>query len=196
MPDVSGFQPFKMSPLTGLPVPFGGISLEERPFVGKVIVRGDAGDTAFTGAVNGAIGCALPLKANTTAGSAAHTVFWLGPSEWMIHCDEDAQQALVAGLREALKDRHAAVVDVSDYYVVMRLSGDRILEVLSKGTPLDLHPKVFQVEYCAQTRFGHATVLLHKVAEDVMDLQVRWSFAPYVWSFIVDGTREYGTSHG
>ncbi len=199
MPDAAGFQPFKSSPLTDLPAPFGGITLEERRFLGKVIVRGEPDDEAFTQAVTGAVGCAPPLEPNTTATSAgvpARTVFWLGPNEWMIHCAEDTQYALVADLREVLKGRHAAVVDVSDYYVLMRLSGEKTLEVLGKGTPLDLHPRSFQVGRCAQTHFGHATVLLHRVEDNVMDLQVRWSFAEYVWSFIVDGTRGYSAAPG
>lgn len=192
MPDTA-FSPTRTSPLTGLPGAFGGIVIEERSFVGKVNLRGDAGDEAFSGAVKKILGCVPPADPNTVAAGTDCTVFWLGPDEWQIHCPEDGQDGLVAGLRGALAGLHAAVVDVSDYYVVMRLSGEKVLEVLAKGTPLDLHPRAFPAGRCAQTRFGHATILLHKVRDDVADVQVRWSFAEYVWSFIVDGTREYRT---
>jgi sarcosine oxidase subunit gamma len=121
----------------------------------------------------------------------ACTVFWLGPDEWLIHCADDARPGLQERLQSALAGQPSALVDVSDYYVVMRLSGSRVFEVLAKGTPLDLHPRSFAEGCCAQTRFGHASVLLHKLSEDTVDLQVRWSFAEYVWLFIVDGTREY-----
>lgn len=191
MPDSSRFSPAKASPLSGVPGPFGGLTLVERPFLGKVNLRGDAGDEAFVEAVRGVVGCAPPAEPNTAANGGDCVVFWLGPDEWQIHCSEDGQGELVAKLRAALEGRHSAVVDVSDYYVVMRLSGPRTLEVLSKGTPLDVHPRSFHTGACAQTRFGHATVLLHKVSDDAVDLQVRWSFAEYVWSYIVDGTREY-----
>lgn len=191
VPDTGSFRPVKAGPLTGLSSPVGGITLEERPFVGKVNVRGDPGDEAFTSAVRGVLDLSLPTGPNTVARSDDHTIFWLGPDEWQIHCAADAQHDVIHRLRTALEGRHSAVVDVSDYYVVMRLSGAKTLEVLSKGTPLDLHPRAFAVGACAQTRFGHATVLLYKAADDVMDLQVRWSFAEYVWTYIVDGTREY-----
>ncbi|MGA8260121.1 MAG: sarcosine oxidase subunit gamma family protein [Arenicellales bacterium] len=194
MADLPSFTPTKSSPLSGLPAPFGGITLEDRPFVGKVIVRGNLEDSAFADAVKGVIGCDLPAVPNTTGSSPAHTVFWLGPNEWQIHCAEDTQYGLIDRLREALGDRHAALVDVSDYYALMRLSGEKTLEVLAKGTPLDLHPRAFPAGRCAQTRFGHATVLLHKLEDSIVDLQVRWSFAAYVWSYIVDGTREYRAS--
>lgn len=191
MPESDNFSPVKAGPLAGLPGPAGGITLEERAFLAKVNLRGDAGDQAFMTAVRDVLDCTLPVEPNTVAGGGERTVFWLGPDEWQVHCPEDEQHELVQRLRAALEGRHSAVVDVSDYYVVMRLSGPKILEVLAKGTPLDLHPRAFPPGSCAQTRFGHATVLLHKAADDVVDLQVRWSFAEYVWSYIVDGTLEY-----
>lgn len=191
MPDPGGFSPVKASPLAGLPGPAGGITLEERAYLGKVNLRGDAGNEAFVQAVRRALDCGPPTEPNTVADGGNYTVFWLGPDEWQIHCAENARQNLIDELQAVLEGQHSAIVDVSDYYVVMRLSGARTLEVLSKGTPLDLHPRAFATGACAQTRFGHATVLLHKVADDTVDLQVRWSFAEYVWTHIVDGTREY-----
>lgn len=189
MPDSANFTPVKNSPLEGSPRAAGGIELVERPFIGKVNLRVDAGDAAA--AVRSVLGCDLPVDPNTVTATDEHTVFWLGPDEWQIHCAENGQAELAESLQQALAGRHAAVVDVSDYYVVMRLSGHRAAEVISKAVPLDLHPRAFQPGHCAQTRFAHATVLLHKLAEDTLDLQVRWSFAEYVWSYIVDGTREY-----
>lgn len=191
VPETVNFAPTKTTPLAGLPGPLGGITLEERPFIGKINLRGDTGDDAFTNAVKNVVNCSLPTEPNTMVRGSDCTVFWLGPNEWLIHSEEDAQRALEARLRETLKDLHTAIVDVSDYYVVMRLSGEKILEVLGKGTPLDLHPRTFLTGRCVQTRFGHSTVLLHKVDDDTVDLQVRWSFAEYVWSYIVEGTREY-----
>jgi len=191
VPDSPSFKAVKNSPLQGMPRPAGGIELVERPFLGKVNLRADASDEAIARAAQGVLGAALPVEPNTVAVTDDYTVFWLGPDEWQIHCPEDGQGALAGALEQALAGCHAAVVDVSDYYVVMRLSGERATEVLGKTVPLDLHPRAFSPGRCAQTRFAHATVLLHKLAEDCVDLQVRWSFAEHVWLYIVDGTREY-----
>ena len=50
-----------------------GIMLAERPFRALIIVRGDAGDPAFLGAVRAAAGVGLPTTPNTTArGSAVY----------------------------------------------------------------------------------------------------------------------------
>lgn len=191
VPDEPRFTPTAVSPLTGLPEPAAGITLEERAAVGKVNLRGDAASQTFLDAVRGVVGCVPPTTPNSVTTAAPRTIFWLGPDEWQIHCPGDDRAALVASLSAALAGEHSAMVDVSDYYVLMRLCGEQTLAVLAKGTPLDLHPRVFAAGTCAQTRFGHATVLLHKRADDCVDLQVRWSFAEYVWRYIVAGTREY-----
>ena len=191
-PVAEAFQPVKYSPLSALPLPSGGIELSERPNIGKVNVRGIAEDTAFTVAVEKVLDLELPLVPNTTSNNEKYTVFWLGPNEWLIHCGEDKQAGLVAALRDSLQGQHAAVTDVSDYYLVIRITGEKAREVLSKGTPFDVHESVFKQGDCAQTCFGHATVLLYCVNEtSVFDLQVRWSFAEYVWAYLVDGAIEY-----
>ena len=188
------FQPVKYSPLSSLPLPVGGIELNERPYVGKVNVRGNPEDTAFTTAVKKMLGVELPLKPNTTTSNEEYTAFWLGPNEWLIHCKPDTQTDLVAALVQSLKGQHVAVTDVSDYYLVIGITGSRAREVLSKGTPFDVHNSVFKPGACAQTCFGHASILLHCVDENSVDLQVRWSFAEYVWAYLVEGAIEYKNS--
>lgn len=187
------FQPVKYSPLSDLPAPLGGIVLEERAHVGKINLRGNPGDPEFLAAVERALGTVLPLGANTTSVSEQYTCFWLGPDEWLIHCAEETQAATREALEESLRGKQAAITDVTDYYVIIRITGDKAREVMSKGTPFDLYPGVFKRGRCAQTCFGHATILLHHPSDVAgYDIQVRWSFAEYLWNFLVDGTREYG----
>ena len=189
------FNPVKYSPLPTLPLPSGGIELNERAYIGKVNIRGNSDEVAFITAAQNILGIELPLAPNTTTKNEKHTIFWLGPSEWLIHCAPDAQTELVRALRKALQGQHIAITDVSDYYLVLRIRGAKAREVLSKGTPFDVHPSVFGPGACAQTCFGHASVLLHCVDENpIFDLQVRWSFAEYVWLYLVDGTKEYKNS--
>lgn len=191
-PVAEAFQPVKYSPLSGLASPDAGIALSDRARLGKINVRGNPDNAEFRAGIEQALNMALPLAANTICGDDRHTLFWLGPNEWLLHCPEDTQSEMAAALRQALHGLHAAVTDVTDYYVVIRLSGEKAREVLSKGTPFDVHHTVFQPGQCAQTCFGHASILLHCVdSSPVFDLQVRWSFAEYLWMYLVDAAREY-----
>jgi sarcosine oxidase subunit gamma len=186
------FHPTRYSPLAGLPPAPAGIALNERAYIGKVNLRGDKSDLEFASAIRAALDVDLPVAPNTVASNDNYTVYWLGPDEWMLHCAQNGQSDIVSRLQELLRSRHAAVTDVSDYYVVIRMSGEKAREVLSKGTPFDVHPRAFKPGACAQTCFGHASILLHCLDDaPTFDIQVRWSFAEYIWRYLVDGAGEY-----
>lgn len=189
------FEPTRYSPLSGLPTPRGGVEMTERPYVGKVNLRGNPDDREFRSSAQKQLGLELPLVPNTWRSREDYTAYWLGPDEWLIYCADQSQFATVDNLRLALGQSHCAVTDVSDYYLVIRLTGDKARELLTKGTPLDVHPTVFAAGMCAQTCIGHASVLISCLDDaPTFDMQVRWSFAEYLWNFLVEGTREYEQS--
>ncbi len=189
----SPFSPYAISPLAGLSAPTAGVSLVERSSIGKINLRGSADDEGFLSSALSGLGVELPLEPNSVREMDDGRVFWLGPSEWLIHCPLANRRQRQTVLGNALQAVHHAVVDVSDYYVLMRLSGPAARTILTKGSPLDMDVAAFPEGRCAQTRYGHASVLLHAV--DVVpsfDIQVRWSFAEYLWRYLVDGAKEFG----
>ena len=164
----------------------GPVNLSERPFFGKILVRGLGADSAFLRAAESALGVGLPLEPNTTAAlgrgrgeDGEGVVLWLGPSEWLVWTS--AREEVLSALDGGLAGVHSAVADVSDYYAVLRLSGGLAREVLAHGCPLDLDGSVFGAGLCAQTRFRAAAILL-RCADDspTYDAQVRWSYAEYL----------------
>ncbi len=177
-----------VSPLDGMVLPSGNVSLTEKRLSGKLNIRGNAHDTAFTSAAEKVLGTSLPLEANTVHTSEAYTVFWLGPDEWMVHGTkdgaQDCQAALTGELKAAFGDLHVAINDVSDYYVMIEMRGAAARDVLTRACPLDLHARVFKPGQCAQSYFANAAILLHQVDEDAYDLQVRWTYAQYLWTYL------------
>lgn len=170
------------------------IFVAERPFLGKVNVRGDAGQSAFTEGVARICGRDLPLVPNTVAGDPDDdlSVYWLGPNEWQVVTAPGDERRLLLALEEALADGHSAIVNVSDYYTTIRVAGAGARDLLSQGTPLDLHPRSFRPGQCAQTRLAKASVLIVPVDESpAFDLQIRWSMASYLFDWIADATGEY-----
>ncbi|MBX2823204.1 MAG: hypothetical protein KTR33_00655 [Gammaproteobacteria bacterium] len=190
--------------LAGHTLSADGISIDALPLGPKLNIRGKPTD-AFSESVSGALDLALPLQPNRVSRhSGVHTddaLFWLGPDEWLWRGGGDPA-ASVADAAESLRDQwqqtghHCAVVDVSDFYAVLQLSGSRVFEVLSKGTPLDCVTALCDAGCCAQTRFGHANVLLDRCldtddAELCVNLQVRWSFVEVVWRQLQLATEEF-----
>lgn len=193
----------------GAPEP--GVLMGERPFRGLVNLRGPAGDQAFDKAVQEALGVALPSEPNTTTGTTPGTtagkddlrVFWLGPDEWWVVTPGDGP-AMAEKLRAALAGQKAAVTDVSESRICIHIRGARARDLLAKGCPLDLHPRVFSAGRCAQSHCAKAMITLHQVADDgddgdaaseggpAYDVYVLNSFAEYLWFWLEDAAREYG----
>ena len=173
-----------------------GVRLAERT-LGKVELRGDPSDRSFMAAVGRTLDLLLPTEPNTTAGRGALTALWLGPDNWLLTCPPGEVAALIETSRKALADLHAAVVDVSEGRVALQLSGPSAREVLAKGCPLDLHPRVFAPGNCAQTLLAKTSLLLHLVNDDpghgpTFDLYVARSYAQYAWAWLEDAGLEYG----
>ena len=160
-------------------------TLAEHPLCGKLNLRGNSADPAFIGAVEQVLGLALPLIPNTLTSAAKKIVFWLGPDEWLLHLPLEEATEMLEALHAALENQHHAVTDVSDYYSVIHLSGPQVRDVIASGSPLDIRPDRFSAGDCAQTRFGHASILIWPVEETpAYGLQVRWSFAQYLFDYL------------
>jgi sarcosine oxidase subunit gamma len=178
-----------------------GIRLAERSDLGKIDLRGDAGDRAFMSAVGRCLELVLPGEPVTTASRGGLTAIWLGPDAWLITCPREDLSRHMSALREALQDVHSAITDVSDGRVAFRLSGPSARDVLAKGCPLDLEHPGFRAGMAAQSLLGKASVLIHlvddqAVAGPTFDVYVGRSLAHYLFAWLEDAGREYGVQVG
>ncbi|MBP5857794.1 hypothetical protein KAJ83_12305 [Marivibrio halodurans] len=186
------------SPLSGLLGPAGGpVTFEERPFVGKLTLRGDPSNADFMAAAGKVLGTDIPTDPCRFVEHDGFRVHWIGFDNWLIHVPEGAEGPLKTKLEAALEGIHSAIVDVSDYYTVIRVQGAKARRLLQKGCPIDLHPRTFGPGQCAGTVFHHAAIFLAQTDADTdggasYDIQIRWSFARYLWDYFVDGAREWG----
>ena len=145
-----------------------GVAMGERPFPGIVDLRGQ--HKAVSAAFELAYGFALPAEANTAAskGKAGAKTrvesLWLGPDEWWVLGADPAK--LAAKLAKALDGQPAAVTDVSESRTRIRVAGPRARDLLAKGCPLDLHPRVFAAGACAQGQLAKAPMLIHQVDDE------------------------------
>ena len=180
--------PRKADPATG-----AGVQMWERPFLGHVNLRGDPSEKRFLEAVEGAIGVALPLEPNTVAEGGEISALWLGPDEWLLLTPPDRQRDVVLTLKAALGDTFAAVNDLSGGQTVVRVQGTHARDVLSKGCPLDLHPRVFGPGQCAQSHISKTMALIRQIDDTpTYDVIVRRSFADYLARWLEEAAQEYG----
>lgn len=188
------FSPAPRTPLDGHVGRAGGpadagVTLSERRLLGKLNLRGDAGDPAFAKAVSAALGAEPPTAPGTVAEGKAATILWLGPDEWLAVTEPGAEADALA----ALQGSSVSAVDVSDNYTVIRIAGPKARWVLAKGWAIDLHPHAFGPGRCAQGSLALANVILRQTDEAPgYELLVRPSFAKYLWDWLVDASLEVG----
>lgn len=180
----------KQGPLAGLDLPAtDAVTVTERPFLGKLVLRGDG--EGFRDAVRGVLQTDLPPPLQFTTADAC-TVLWQGPDQWLVVGDPDDTKARESALRGAVDGIHAAVTDVSSGTTVLRLSGPAARDVLYKGCALDLDPPAFAKGSCAPTRIAAFAVTLVQVDETpAYEIIIARSLARTFGEWLVDACREF-----
>jgi sarcosine oxidase subunit gamma len=162
------------------------LPLAERPFLGRINLRGRSADPAFGAAVRAVLNLDLPLQPDTTTRDGDRVLLWLGPDEWLAQVPDSLRALLLDRLRGTLHGQLASVTDVSDAYTTIDLDHPRAGDLLSRGCPLDLDPSIFPPGACAQSLFGKAGILLQRESPERFAITVRRSFARYLYDALQD----------
>jgi sarcosine oxidase subunit gamma len=168
------------------------LQLREVAFTSQINLRVDPKSSAAE-RIGLAIGVMLPHQPGEVATSGDLAVLWLGPDEWLLVGPADSSVGVQNALREALGDDFGAVTDVSAQRTIVEIAGARARDVLAKGCAIDLHPRSFGQDRCAQTLLARTQVVL--VCRDDRTprfwLLVRASFARHAADWLADAAAEY-----
>lgn len=167
-------------------------SIREIPFQGFLNLRGKPDNSEFLAAVKKVIGCSLPLEANTVVISGDFKIYWLGPDEWLVVTPTEQQTKLQSELKLALDDVFSSVVDNSSGLTLLNITGDNAANLIARDCPLDLHPGVFKVGQCKQTRLAKAGATIAPLQDGSgFELVIRRSFADYLLLWVQDALIEF-----
>jgi len=168
-----------------------GIKIQELPYVNKINLRFDPNNNDYMSFCRKILGEVLPAKPNTYVQNEKIKIIWLAPDEWMIINDQEDK--LFIKLKNKLKDFEASVTDVSENRIIIRLSGEKIITLLSKFLVLDLEKNLGSQSSCAQTLFVKVPILLVRNNDNnqipVIDIFTNRSHANYIYSLLVDGIK-------
>ncbi len=140
------------------------------PSARRLIVR--AAPTATT-AIGLALGVLLGSVPNRAVRGRDRAALWLGPDEWLV---------LGPGgdVGSAESGPMAGVVDVSDRFETVEVSGPDAAWRLNGFCALDLAPHTFPVGMCTRTLFGKAEIVLWRTAAETFRIEVARSLTPYL----------------
>jgi sarcosine oxidase subunit gamma len=167
------------------------VSVEEMPFLGRVLLQGDGRDRTVIDAVGKALGFPLPRMPNTSAHKDS-LCLWLSPSSWLFVTEDAGRETLVEQLMAAIKDLDAAITDLSDSRTTLRLGGPRLRDVLAKGCALDLGAKAFEPRTVVRTLVADVPVILyHEETGAYIDAHVGAFDADYLWTWLIEAGRDF-----
>ena len=116
------------------------IGLQQIEFLGKLNLRLQEDDAEVRQIVEEYLNYNLPKIAGEVTGNNETRVLWLGPNEYLILCENEKKDNIINELNISLTHSFYSIVDVSDYYLTMRLSGPKSIDVLTKACPLNFDP--------------------------------------------------------
>jgi sarcosine oxidase subunit gamma len=155
-----------------------------RVYVGRcaavacAVLRLRAGDANLIRRAGEALGLILPRVPNTVA-SGQICAMWLAPNEWFLTAD--GATLPYAALEMALAGTAFVCADVGEGRIAYDITGGLARSLLARGTGIDLHPRVFRPESCAQTLFAGVPALLFLNADGAsFRLYVDASFDAYL----------------
>lgn len=153
------------SPLGGFRAEIGALVVEEVTgfaLVSMAIPMG--GDKAFAAALKKAHKCAPPAPLDTVSAADGAQFIWMAPGQIFARFKNDhpwPERRVASAMGDA-----AYVVDQSDAWVTVRISGPTVRDALERICPLDLHPVKFAVGAAKRTVIEHLTSLIIREGDD------------------------------
>jgi sarcosine oxidase, subunit gamma len=166
------------------------VSLREMSERGMIDLRGLASDRKFMAAAKKVLGVDLPKVPRTSASWGDTTILWLSIDQWLVLCPRAKADALHAELVASLNGVHSLAVDVSDMRAIIRLEGERVREVVMKGTSVDLMDGTYGAGTVRRMKFAEIAALLHMVEDSIIDIYVFRSYAEYAFAFLTKAARK------
>ncbi len=173
----------RIHPLAGRAAASAGVSITPAEPATRISLRAPEASRA---ALSAALGLTLPEKPKASAVTGARQALWLGPDEWLVIDEGEADLMAACAQVNAL---HSAV-DVSHRNTAILVSGRQAEDVLAAGCPQDLSEQAFPVGACSRTVLGKAEIVLYRLAEDAFRVEVWRSFSDYAFGLLAEAARD------
>ena len=182
--------------LKELKVEKNGILIEEIPFVEKLNLRGNAKDKNFLTDVGSILETLLPIDPNTKVENSDFQVIWLTPNEWQINFIKNDKFAIIhQKLINQLNPEKTSVTDTSEHKTIIRIVGDKSIELLRKFMILDIDKILKDNSKVAQTIFVKIPILIIRNSsqdqKQSFDLHINRSHAKYLKELLLDGCNQF-----
>ena len=131
----------------------------------------------------------LPINPNSVSGNKITRILWNAPNTWLIiSSDKDISKKIT----DVCSEIDFAITNLSHSRAIVQIQGERALDVIKKGSPLNLNN--FKKNDC-RTSVYHGITFTIDMVEDTqisLNLIANRSFSESFYHAITDSALEYG----
>ena len=131
----------------------------------------------------------LPINPNSVSGNKITRILWNAPNTWLIiSSDKDINKKIT----DVCSEIDFAITNLSHSRAIVQIQGERALDVIKKGSPLNLNN--FKKNDC-RTSVYHGITFTIDMVEDtqiILNLIANRSFSESFYHAITDSALEYG----
>jgi len=138
-------------------------------------------------------GLALPLAYPNVVSNSEIRILWSGPNTWMVI---SSNQSVEDKIHSSLKNEDFAITNLSHSRAVIEISGKNSIDVLKKGTSLNLNPTEFMKNNSANSSYSGISFIVDFISDSPLTFRLLClrSFGGSFYHSITDAALEYGYS--
>tara|TARA_B100000676_G_scaffold271288_1_gene288523 strand:- start:2243 stop:2836 length:594 start_codon:yes stop_codon:yes gene_type:complete len=136
-------------------------------------------------------GLSLPQENPLISANENIRILWTGPETWLFISTNSNLRELIS---LECSDNDFAITDLSHSRATVEIKGAHTLDVIKKGSPLNVNENVFKEGNCANTTYNGINILIDFISNDpkTIHLYALRSFGGSFYHSITDAALEFG----
>ena len=136
-------------------------------------------------------GLSLPQENPLISANENLRILWIGPETWLFISSNSNLGDLISS---ACSDNDFAITDLSHSRATVEIKGAHALDVIKKGSPLNVNENIFQEGNCANTTYNGINILIEFISNNpkTFRLYALRSFGGSFYHSITDAALEFG----
>ena len=136
-------------------------------------------------------GLSLPQENPLISANENLRILWIGPETWLCISSNSNLRDLISS---ACSDNDFAITDLSHSRATVEIKGAHALDVIKKGSPLNVNENIFQEGNCANTTYNGINILIEFISNNpkTFRLYALRSFGGSFYHSITDAALEFG----
>ena len=136
-------------------------------------------------------GLSLPQENPLVSANENLRILWIGPETWICISTKSNLKDLISS---ACSDNDFAITDLSHSRATIEIKGAHALDVIKKGSPLNVNENIFKEGNCANTTYNGINILIDFISNNpkTIRLYALRSFGGSFYHSITDAALEFG----